>query len=47
MICDKYRGKNTGPQCVNVHMVVMMKVDGPYMDNDSVIKKSHQNLQGK
>jgi hypothetical protein len=20
MICDKYRGKNTGPQCVNLEM---------------------------
>jgi hypothetical protein len=23
MICDKYRGKNTGPQCVNKHTVVL------------------------
>jgi hypothetical protein len=22
MICDKYRGKNTGPQCVNLELLV-------------------------
>jgi hypothetical protein len=29
MICDKYRGKNTGPQCVNINvqrLAVHMKV---------------------